>query len=402
VVKNPTLCGQLFTNFRRRLTQFGSSAEEIMLLVVPVIFWLTQLFLTNITIEGLGQVDEMQYMDWERTKRKIHAQLYPFATQVCIIYGGGLFVFAIFKDYFSGLRTFLNFAGMWPLSYSLGLFLAEYLLCLLMVGLYVLIGVALDKIMSTDNFTVYCWEFSRILTVFGFAFLAFTHAVSYPVAWLLESTPTNAAGYGFRFIILPNLALKVSGNLAFDAVKSWNLLDHTSADKVAYFNPFLALDRAFNKVITGEAASFDDIVLSETGVYLRAMAIQGSLLLLLALYLDMRRVTAYRGIEKAKDWDSNEYIIQARGLTKVFSAPQGDFAAVDKSSISVKQGEVLGLLGPNGAGKTTTFDMLTLALQRTSGDCKLVNERIDDVNTAAVTLGMCASHNTIVDSLTVE
>ena len=31
---------------------------------------------------------------------------------------------------------------------------------------------------------------------------------------------------------------------------------------------------------------------------------------------------------------------------------------VDKISITVKQGEVVGLLGPNGAGKTTTFYMI--------------------------------------------
>ncbi|MFZ4590129.1 MAG: ATP-binding cassette domain-containing protein, partial [Ignavibacteria bacterium] len=31
---------------------------------------------------------------------------------------------------------------------------------------------------------------------------------------------------------------------------------------------------------------------------------------------------------------------------------------VNKVSVEVKQGEIVGLLGPNGAGKTTTFYMI--------------------------------------------
>lgn len=40
---------------------------------------------------------------------------------------------------------------------------------------------------------------------------------------------------------------------------------------------------------------------------------------------------------------------------------------VDKASVSVKQGEIVGLLGPNGAGKTTTFYMVVGLIQPEEG-----------------------------------
>lgn len=49
---------------------------------------------------------------------------------------------------------------------------------------------------------------------------------------------------------------------------------------------------------------------------------------------------------------------------------------VDKVSIHVKQGEIVGLLGPNGAGKTTTFYMFTGIILPNSGKVFLNNVNI--------------------------
>ena len=45
----------------------------------------------------------------------------------------------------------------------------------------------------------------------------------------------------------------------------------------------------------------------------------------------------------------------------------GTFAAVDKISFSVKEGEIFGFLGPNGAGKSTTIRMLCGIITPTGG-----------------------------------
>ncbi len=56
-------------------------------------------------------------------------------------------------------------------------------------------------------------------------------------------------------------------------------------------------------------------------------------------------------------------MIEIQDLTKYYH----DFCAVDRISLSVRPGEILGLLGPNGAGKTTTLRMLTGFFKPTSG-----------------------------------
>ena len=58
-----------------------------------------------------------------------------------------------------------------------------------------------------------------------------------------------------------------------------------------------------------------------------------------------------------------EVVIETHDVVRKF----GDFTAVNRTSFTVRRGEVFGLLGPNGAGKTTTFRMLCGLLPATSG-----------------------------------
>ena len=56
--------------------------------------------------------------------------------------------------------------------------------------------------------------------------------------------------------------------------------------------------------------------------------------------------------------------IEARNLVKSFKKR----TVVDRVSLNVETGEIVGLLGPNGAGKTTTFYMIVGLEQPASGD----------------------------------
>ena len=55
--------------------------------------------------------------------------------------------------------------------------------------------------------------------------------------------------------------------------------------------------------------------------------------------------------------------IQTKDLVKTYKSRN----VVDKVSVRVEEGEIVGLLGPNGAGKTTTFYMIVGVEKPTSG-----------------------------------
>jgi branched-chain amino acid transport system ATP-binding protein len=56
-------------------------------------------------------------------------------------------------------------------------------------------------------------------------------------------------------------------------------------------------------------------------------------------------------------------LIEAVDLTRAF----GGLVAVNKVSLAVHTGEIVGLIGPNGAGKTTMFNMLAGSLAPSAG-----------------------------------
>jgi len=58
-----------------------------------------------------------------------------------------------------------------------------------------------------------------------------------------------------------------------------------------------------------------------------------------------------------------EQIVETKNLTKTYNG----FTAVDRLTLTIKEGEIFGFLGPNGAGKTTTLLMLLGLTEPSSG-----------------------------------
>ncbi len=78
---------------------------------------------------------------------------------------------------------------------------------------------------------------------------------------------------------------------------------------------------------------------------------------------------------------------------------------VNKASVQVSKGEIVGLLGPNGAGKTTTFYMLTGMIKPDAGRVFLDDEEITKVpmyKRAKMGIGYLPQEASIFRRLTVE
>lgn len=78
---------------------------------------------------------------------------------------------------------------------------------------------------------------------------------------------------------------------------------------------------------------------------------------------------------------------------------------VDKISIEMNKGEIVGLLGPNGAGKTTTFYMIIGLVRPDSGSVFLDNAPITNMpmyKRARLGLGYLPQESSIFKKLTVE
>ena len=92
-------------------------------------------------------------------------------------------------------------------------------------------------------------------------------------------------------------------------------------------------------------------------------------------------------------------VIEVEDLSKIF----GDFAAVNKISFHVYQGEIFGFLGANGAGKTTAMKMLIGISKPSSGKAKVagfdVYKNAEDIKK---NIGYMSQKFALYDDLTVK
>jgi branched-chain amino acid transport system ATP-binding protein len=65
-------------------------------------------------------------------------------------------------------------------------------------------------------------------------------------------------------------------------------------------------------------------------------------------------------------------LLQLRNVTRRF----GGVVALDRVSLDVDEGEIVGLIGPNGAGKTTAFNVITRLYKPDEGDIVFAGESL--------------------------
>ena len=93
--------------------------------------------------------------------------------------------------------------------------------------------------------------------------------------------------------------------------------------------------------------------------------------------------------------------LSSKSLVKIYKKRK----VVNKASVQVSKGEIVGLLGPNGAGKTTTFYMITGMIKPDAGKVFLDEEEITKVpmyKRARMGIGYLPQEASIFRRLTVE
>jgi ABC-2 type transport system ATP-binding protein len=63
----------------------------------------------------------------------------------------------------------------------------------------------------------------------------------------------------------------------------------------------------------------------------------------------------------------SEIVVETKDLTKMY----GSFVALERLTIHLERGQILGFIGPNGAGKTTTIKILVGLSRATSGEARI-------------------------------
>lgn len=90
--------------------------------------------------------------------------------------------------------------------------------------------------------------------------------------------------------------------------------------------------------------------------------------------------------------------IVSQDLTRKF----GDFTAVDRLNLQVKEGEIFGFLGANGSGKTTAIRMFSGLLQPTSGSATVAGLDISkDADRIKKRIGYMSQRFSLYEDLTV-
>ncbi len=72
-------------------------------------------------------------------------------------------------------------------------------------------------------------------------------------------------------------------------------------------------------------------------------------------------------------------IAQLTNANKIYDTPAGKITALDKTSLTLNEGELLLIIGPSGSGKTTLLSLLGCLINPTEGSLTVDGKQIDQL-----------------------
>jgi putative ABC transport system ATP-binding protein len=82
---------------------------------------------------------------------------------------------------------------------------------------------------------------------------------------------------------------------------------------------------------------------------------------------------------------SGNAVIELAQVTKIYPLPAGDVVALDKVSLSIREGEFVAIMGPSGSGKSTLLNQVGSLDVPTSGDLFINGKNIRDMGDRELT-----------------
>ena len=154
--------------------------------------------------------------------------------------------------------------------------------------------------------------------------------------------------------------------------------------------------------LIGEAGQFEIIVFGILLVLILQYAREGLMPFLQRFVPATQRVLPAAGdrLQHRTMPTANEPVLTVDAARKTF----GGLVAVSDVTFSVNAREVVGLIGPNGAGKSTCFNLISGALQATSGSIKFMGQELIGQPASAISkLGLARTfqHVKLVATMTV-
>ncbi|MFO7661476.1 MAG: ATP-binding cassette domain-containing protein [Chloroflexota bacterium] len=72
----------------------------------------------------------------------------------------------------------------------------------------------------------------------------------------------------------------------------------------------------------------------------------------------------------------SQLFVDARGLTKIYQTPAGDFPALKGIDLQINRGEFVAIIGKSGSGKSTLINLLTGIDRPTAGEVTIGGEAV--------------------------
>jgi len=203
-----------------------------MLGVNPVFYCLINIILITVIYKAISKLDT-DHNDKKAQEKFLHIMLqilYPFFLLLSLLISSGVFVITPVGDRELKLRYLLNFAGMRPVSYFIGIWLGDTVIFIVPSAILILCS----WVLKMEGFTeVAGWIFLD-LVIFSFPFIA----LNYLVGFMFTKAET-----AFKYQVLPMLIVWFFPEIAINFFSSST--QETATKIFGAISPVLSIQTCF-------------------------------------------------------------------------------------------------------------------------------------------------------------